>query len=98
MSTWLGIAILTLFSLGLTLFMRLGVRSTPRNLPEGLGQWREVPNPGGAEHDDATVLERRLLLDDGGFFSRGRLIEQRRRRRRSDGEIVEVLGERAVDG
>jgi hypothetical protein len=94
-STWLGISILTLFSLGLTLFMRFGARTSQRNTPRDLGRWVKLE---GAEGEAETYVERRLLQPEGGLFRRSRLVEQRRRRRVSDGEIVEIMPERYVDG
>ncbi len=92
METWLGIAILVLFSLGLNLFMRLEPRERHRELPDHLGRWvREDATPA-AE----TYTERRALLVAGGLVRKTRLIEQRRIRRTSDGEIIEVLPERLL--
>ncbi len=93
MTEWLGIAILVLFSLGLSLFMRLGGRDEQRELPKDVGLW--VREPGSPDGD--TYCERRALLKEGGLFKKTRLIEQRRRRRVADGKIVDVLPERTLD-
>lgn len=91
--SWLGIAILTLFSLGLSLFMRLE-RGAPRELPADLGQWKrdEPPADGGA-----TYQERRLWFQEGGWFRPHRLVEQTRVRRASDGKILQTLPDRVVE-
>ncbi len=93
METWLGIAILVLFSLGLNLFMRLEPRESRRELPDHLGRWVREDATSSAE----TYTERRALFVAGGLVRKSRLIEQRRIRRTSDGEIIEVLPERLLD-
>lgn len=111
LTQWLGIAILVVFSLGLSLFMRLDFsrRSEPA-LPVNLGIWEpcdEVPARLGARgeaNDDLAdeegsaeiVEERRIILAEGGLFRRHRLLEQRRTRRVRDGEILRVEAPRVL--
>jgi hypothetical protein len=92
--SWLGIAILILFSLGLSWFMRFE-RSLPRRLPEEVGHWQRDDHRGGDA--DGTYGEKRLWFYEGGWWRPHRLVEQARIRDQSDGRIVRTLPERLVD-
>lgn len=109
LTQWLGIAILVVFSLGLSLFMRLDFTggSGPA-LPESLGIWEPCVEvapcvEGGARESPVrdvgsteTVEERRVVVVEGGLFRRHQLIEQRRTRRVRDGEILRVEAPRVL--
>lgn len=87
--TWLGLAILLVFSLGLNLFMRLEVKA-PAPVPEPLRQWTRTPSP----HLPADCyLERRVVQVERRFLG-PRWVEQRRVRRISDDSIVMIEKER----
>lgn len=88
MSQWLGIGVLALFSLGLSLFMRLERKPQPQP-PEHLRRWGRVASM----PDGATYVERRVVELPRRGFGRSRWVEQRRVRRASDDAILEVLGE-----
>jgi len=92
--SWLGIAILTVFSLGLSLFMRLE-RPVPRRLPANVGQWGRE---GSARDDEAsTYRERRLWLYEGDWLRPHRLVEQIRVRSEADDRILRTLPDRVVE-
>jgi hypothetical protein len=87
--TWLGLAILLVFSLGLNLFMRLEIKA-PAPLPEPLREWTRIAAP----HVPADCyLERRVVQVERRFVG-SRWVEQRRVRRVSDDSIVAIEKER----
>jgi hypothetical protein len=90
MSQWLGLGILVLFSVALSLFMRLESKHRPPP-PEPLRHWARLD--GVTPAGDAYVELRVVQLQSRGFRA-ARWVEQRRVRRVSDGAIVEVLPER----
>jgi len=90
MSEWLGIGILLVFSVGLSLFMRLEGKEQPR-VPDELRVWhRQTP---AGPHED-TYVERRVVQLPSRGFKAARWVEQRRVRRSDDDTVVEVLRER----
>lgn len=91
-SSWLGIALLATFSLGLSLFMRLEWNKAPREEPPDFERWVRCDESVSGSVD--TVVERRVLRVERGWLRRRVLVEQRRVRRLSDGVIVKVLPER----
>lgn len=90
MSKWLGLGVLVLFSVALSLFMRLERKPRPP-LPEQQRRWARVQP---SKPADETYLERRVVELPGRGFRGTRWVEQRRVRRASDDAIVEVLPER----
>lgn len=91
MTSWLGVAILLAFSLGLNLFMRLE-RKPQAKVPDELLRWTRVTD---SELPEGHYLERRVVELEGRGFTGARLVEQRRIRHSSDDRIVEILQERA---
>jgi hypothetical protein len=95
---WLGIAILTAFSIALSLFMRLE-RSKPRQLPADIGQWgttdARAPTDGAVDTANGEHIECRLWLYEGGWLRPHRLVAQRRIRGRG-GKILRTFPERLV--
>lgn len=88
MSSWLGVGVLVLFSIALSLFMRL--EAEPKaSIPDELRRWTRLPG----ETTD-TYVERRVVELARRGFRGARWVEQRRVRRASDHEIVRVLQER----
>lgn len=90
MSRWLGVGVLVLFSLVLSLFMRLE-RKPRAQPPERLRVWSRLPQPSSTGD---TYVEHRVVELPGHGWRASRWVEQRRVRRASDDEIVEVLPER----
>lgn len=90
MTTWLGIAILLAFSLGLNLFMRLEGKPEA-SIPDHLRNWTRIPMDGLGE---GLYMERRVMELERRGLTGPRWVEQRRLRRISDDVIVEVLEER----
>lgn len=91
MTTWLGIAILLAFSLGLNLFMRLEGKPEA-SVPDHLRHWSRVPADG---LQDGLYMERRIVVLERRGLTGPRWMEQRRVRRISDDVIVQVMDERA---
>jgi hypothetical protein len=92
--SWLGIAILAVFSLGLSLFMRLELPA-PRRLPSDVGRWQRDAQR--KSDGDASYRERRLWFYEGGWLRPHRLVEQIRLRAKTDGRILETEPDRVVE-
>jgi hypothetical protein len=89
---WFGIAVLVLFSLGLSLFFQFDPKRLQRRpVIDALGVWVAV----GIDHD-GQLIEQRKSIVPGGLLRRARLVEQDRHKDPISGEVTWVSEERVL--
>jgi hypothetical protein len=89
---WFGIAVLVLFSLGLSLFFQFDPKRLQKR-PEvpALGVWLQI----GVE-PDGQLLEQRKSIVPGGLLRRACLVQQCRHKHPVSGEVTWVGEERVL--